>query len=1744
MEAIKASGIKGPFVSANGQVRVPPKKVAQVREALRMDESETQENPRSQIDGTQLSNPYYRAWAEETEGRGKNFSSWVREQHTRFSEETYESPSSLGDKYKQEFLKWMGRDAAGAKMNTMQEEPAEKRWRVASPSEVPYELAMSAHAGSSFVPEDRARSRQREYADTMQSLHDDLERRVPEDMRGDLKSEFAQFKKGYLSRYKAALQDDSRTMSSMIAGPSKFPTQRNQKRLDAAQGRWEALAQYKEKAVRAMRKNLGIDKGKAISSDAEDAVEQVEKKIADLSRAQEHMKRVNSEYRKHKGDIDKMDVSEKTKDAVRKWEEARKTQAHLGDKPFPSYAMSNNSANINRLRKRLEGLSASKGMETSEVEFPGGSIVDNVEDNRVQVVFESKPDADMRKNLKSHGFRWAPSVGAWQRKRSPDAMRWAKKIVGAQEQGQKRQPGIGAEKTPGEGALRNRFKDGDIVGRIDDKTAAEINALGFQTTASDVTIAESDIEYIERKHGAQLSEQDVDYLQKTIEEPTEVLPNIGTERSPGREDSILLVRKNGKNYISIVEVSPGEGNNKLWNFWKMDPKKGEKYLLKFRDEKTRRQQSGGATNDPSYSSLPGAPSVGQPEGLPGRQTSDAGSYEKNLTTPAEEGKPSAEDSPKFSKRPAGVETRKVVSSQPENAKENADESRREPRAEGSETDEADAGAEGSGRRETPVHVGQADAGTERDMLPESERSRLDETLSAEIRERQLGRLKEYADELAERHALVGGSIDFDGVATAINQALERGDISSEDVVVLTKEIRNREQKDIADWEAYLDQEDAAAREIQLDALMNHPVVQAVYGRLDGASLKTDYPQGYRELVRLWGLSLFHQNKKPKGMSKQEWAREVASGKRGRSRGVPLDVLASETGLDADDVFEALKDLGRQRQALVGQKGVLLDKLSEDSPKFSRRVAERTVHDLERPVEVVEVRAGVEGAERPAHYYSKGEGRKALVNAVVGEYNIESDNSTVQVSKRNVEHGINTAVREPHKASFQAHIAALKNIGSLLKKAAPAVTYPDAKKESGVQSITRYVSAMRFRNEDYAVLFTVKNYGGDRRIDLEFVRKVYDARVPKKMPISEEMGGSMSRVQAPVTKGLGKMEGAPATPASLGSTYTVKRLISGVKDGDGNVLIPEAGESEGTLFNRKSQAPAPSGVPASEVRTVLSRIKAKNALPVEVVQRQDDLPQHILDANEEGGGGIVDGVYDPRTGKIYIVADNLTRPGQATTAWLTNAVRAWRHEQGHHGIRGFFKDTFGPRWESQFRAFLSYVREAYRDTDAYKAMEKLYPGEGLFTVAEEYFMHHVVEKVAYGRKLDQQEQNLWRRFVRFVKRLLGHVTHDETYTDNEMERVAMGIFGWLEGGERAQAATQAMFSRWRNNQGSETRALDYGQRVNQASAKWADVVDAAINKKLHPRSILQMGTTPDSLVEIGLPDLPMVMDKSTLDKVTGVRSKRGSIHNLSVDQVKMLYRELAQPLAVLRYGGTSSSYTIVTKLRENGKPIIVGFDTDIQEGNIRVNLVSSAYGKDGFGKWLRGKAAAGELVYLHKKETAALLKDMSGPQLAGVLQARRASGNKLLTEGDVVNPIFDISDGPRFRRSPEEARLDAEHPSRNPLGYIKRILDLANTPTKSGDSMKDFFIRRLQDKFIRLKRLQDYFKTTKYGGKLPEAVDAYLAEELMHGRIGYDLEQFEHDTVKPLVKKLSAMGVRPEERFPLTVYDTDMRLRHP
>ena len=82
---------------------------------------------------------------------------------------------------------------------------------------------------------------------------------------------------------------------------------------------------------------------------------------------------------------------------------------------FPDYMLANNNANIRRLEGRIKSLQKTKSQGTRESENKFFKVKENVEAMRIQLFFERKPEPEVRDILKSNGFRWAPSVGAWQR---------------------------------------------------------------------------------------------------------------------------------------------------------------------------------------------------------------------------------------------------------------------------------------------------------------------------------------------------------------------------------------------------------------------------------------------------------------------------------------------------------------------------------------------------------------------------------------------------------------------------------------------------------------------------------------------------------------------------------------------------------------------------------------------------------------------------------------------------------------------------------------------------------------------------------------------------------------------------------------------------------------------------------------------------------------------------------------------------------------------------------------------------------------------------------------------------------------------------------------------------------------------------------------------------------------------------------------------------------------------------------
>jgi hypothetical protein len=95
---------------------------------------------------------------------------------------------------------------------------------------------------------------------------------------------------------------------------------------------------------------------------------------------------------------------------------------YCGRVGIPDYVTKNNSANIRRLKARIEELRAkSQAPERAPVEGDGFRIVEDRDINRVCVEFDEKPSEAIRSELKSYGFRWSPNRGAWVRQTSNQA---------------------------------------------------------------------------------------------------------------------------------------------------------------------------------------------------------------------------------------------------------------------------------------------------------------------------------------------------------------------------------------------------------------------------------------------------------------------------------------------------------------------------------------------------------------------------------------------------------------------------------------------------------------------------------------------------------------------------------------------------------------------------------------------------------------------------------------------------------------------------------------------------------------------------------------------------------------------------------------------------------------------------------------------------------------------------------------------------------------------------------------------------------------------------------------------------------------------------------------------------------------------------------------------------------------------------------------------------------------------------
>lgn len=185
---------------------------------------------------------------------------------------------------------------------------------------------------------------------------------------------------------------ECRCPSILISGRSNFPVRKKEQQntaRDKNMREWQEIQKLVNKI-----KSTGTG---GISADSPDAQERLREKLAELETVQQKMKDENS--------------------ACRKYGEPSR---------YAGFILTNNNANIKRIRERIAGL---EKRPSDGWKFDGGEVIINTEVNRLQILFDSKPEEGKRKELKSCGFKWAPSQGAWQRQYTDNAVRAAKSVT-------------------------------------------------------------------------------------------------------------------------------------------------------------------------------------------------------------------------------------------------------------------------------------------------------------------------------------------------------------------------------------------------------------------------------------------------------------------------------------------------------------------------------------------------------------------------------------------------------------------------------------------------------------------------------------------------------------------------------------------------------------------------------------------------------------------------------------------------------------------------------------------------------------------------------------------------------------------------------------------------------------------------------------------------------------------------------------------------------------------------------------------------------------------------------------------------------------------------------------------------------------------------------------------------------------------------------------------------------------------
>ncbi|ENJ4390546.1 hypothetical protein AB1E14_002992 [Salmonella enterica] len=517
--------------------------------------------------------------------------------------------------------------------------------------------------------------------------------------------------------------------------------------------------------------------------------------------------------------------------------------------------------------------------------------------------------------------------------------------------------------------------------------------------------------------------------------------------------------------------------------------------------------------------------------------------------------------------------------------------------------------------------------------------------------------------------------------------------------------------------------------------------------------------------------------------------------------------------------------------------------------------------------------------------------------------------------------------------------------------------------------------------------------------------------------------------------------------------------------------------EGNVISETGHSKEAKGSPVPQVkavaRTVMKRIKDID-LDVRVVKTQAEAAE--LAGESLDGYGKVHAFYRPEEREIVLVADNLP-DGRTVREKL-------RHEIIHHALESVVTPA-------EYKTIVDNVLKT-RDSDnavireTWRRVDADYGNESPEVQAGE-FLAHMAEKHTPGKL-----SAAWNRVVALVKAVLRRtgLLQPSDLSDAGYIRDTLRMLGQrVREGYVPREGGDVSYSRAGKPDPFSVPEGE-GERYRRDLAKMMSSLRSG-------DLTVQVGRTPPVLRHLGAPDLPVSISRDIIRKATNDVK-----HFVNMDTIEKLPELMHDPLAVYESATQKNSLVLwLDAVDRKGHPVLAAVHMNSKKDVIEVNRIASVYGPDNGMEKINYMERKGLALYRSEElnPDGSLLR---GLQLPKGDRTSQGSGTKILQPDD-------IRKGPYYSRSTSD--LSPE------------------------ETLAARFVRQMQDKFQVLKAVQDNIR--KSGGKLDDSNNAYLAEELFHGKAENDLNAMKERYVKPLAKLLA------EYDIPQSALDDYLYARH-